>query len=74
MGWGGGGREKRGRGGNINALSCLTKEQKEKRLLGGLKMTRARLAPGLHPCIMKFRISGVNRNLVLLGMLLQAQV
>lgn len=38
----------------------------------GFKMTHARLSPRLSQCIIKFRISGVNRNLVILGMLFQS--
>lgn len=54
-------------------------EQSDQRAEGenvslGLETTHAWLSPGLHQHIIKFRNSGVNRNLVLLEMLLPAQV
>lgn len=70
------GRGERGWGGGSEYKST---EQSDQRAEGetaslGFKMTHAWLSPCLHQCIIKFRNSGVNRNLVLLGMLLPAQV
>lgn len=66
-----------GEGGWRREHKCM--EQSDQREEGenaclAFKMTHAPLSQCLYQCIIKFRISGVNRNLVILGMLFQAQV